>query len=106
MINACFFKTYNGWLKGFKIQGHSMLNQHGYDIVCAAVSSAAYLVANTATEILKANPNITINDGEMTFEVTDEDMVKCRDILLGLRLHLISLEEQYPQNIKVNYTEV
>ena len=36
---------------GFLISGHSDFAEEGYDIVCASISSAAYLVANTITEV-------------------------------------------------------
>ena len=34
------------------------------------------------------------------------DAVLCKDILEGLKLHLINTEEMYPNNLTVNYTEV
>ena len=45
-----FDKT--GILYGFEVTGHSGSAPSGEDIVCAAVSSAAYMTANTVTDIL------------------------------------------------------
>ena len=50
---------------GFLIKGHSGFAESGEDIVCASVSSVAYMVANTITEILKVNAKIEVNDGKM-----------------------------------------
>ena len=38
-------------LLGYDISGHSGAGVAGEDVVCAAISSAAYLVANTITEV-------------------------------------------------------
>ena len=63
MIRADFFANADGALLGFSVLGHSGLAQEGEDILCAAVSSAAYM-------------------------------------------HLLGLEEQYPENLQVRYAEV
>lgn len=92
---------------GFNIEGHSEMAQAGYDIVCAAVSSAAYMTANTITEILKASADVSVEKiGKMSVKVNYKNINLCKDILLGFKIHVIALEEQYPENITVNYTEV
>ena len=48
MIYAEFF-TRQEKLYGFKISGHAGYADKGEDIVCASVSSAVQLVANTIT---------------------------------------------------------
>ena len=40
---------------GFEISGHSDYAEEGSDIVCAAVSSAALMTANTITEAEQQN---------------------------------------------------
>ena len=82
---------------GFLISGHSNFAESGEDIVCASVSSVAYMVANTITEILKVNAKIDVNDGRMKLIVNKEQRHITKDILLGLKLHLEGLEEQYPE---------
>ena len=90
---------------GFLISGHSGFAESGEDIVCASVSSAAYMVANTITEILKADAEIAVDDGKMKLIVNKEQRHITKDILLGLKLHLESLEEQYPEFLET-LTEV
>ena len=90
---------------GFLISGHSGFAESGEDIVCASVSSVAYMVANTITEILKVNAEIKVNDGMMKLIVNKEQRHITKDILLGLKLHLEGLEEQYPEFIET-LTEV
>ena len=82
---------------GFLISGHSGFAEDGEDIVCASVSSASYMVANTITEILKVNADINVSDAKMKLIVNKEQRHITKDILLGLKLHLEGLEEQYPE---------
>lgn len=101
-----FLTTKYGAIVGYHISGHSGSASFGKDIVCAAISSAAYMTANTITEVLGVSSNVTVNDGEMLLEISEKDFAVCKDILLGFKLHMVALEEQYPDNINVNYTEV
>ena len=92
----------NNRLTGFEIKGHAMFAESGKDVVCAAVSSAAYMAANTVTEIIGAKAKATAADGAMHFEVCEE-CDKCLAVLKGFELHMTELSKQYPQNIKVIY---
>ena len=106
MIRISFLTVPSGELLGFSISGHSGAGELGSDIVCAAVSSAAYMTANTATEILKADAEVSVSDGKMEICVAVKDAPSCRSLFAGFKLHMLGLEEQYPQNIHVSYTEV
>ena len=92
----------NNRLTGFEIKGHAMFAESGKDVVCAAVSSAAYMAANTVTEIIGARAKATATDGAMLLEVSEE-CDKCLAVLKGFELHVTELSKQYPQNIKVIY---
>mgnify|MGYP004498883645 CR=1 FL=1 len=107
MIRVDFFITEKGLILGYNVCGHADYDDYGRDIVCAAVSSAALLTANTISEIIKvpADASIDGKDG-MKFKISENNANLCRDVLLGFKLHMLSLEEQYPKNITVNYTEV
>ena len=98
----------NGDLVGFRITGHSGFAESGSDIVCASISSAAYMTANTVTEIIKVSAEIDVNevDGGMLLRVFQKDATACRDILQGFKLHMLALEEQYSDYMIVNNTEV
>ena len=104
MTKATFYFDENGPY-GFLISGHSGFAESGEDIVCASVSSVAYMVANTITEILRVNAEIEVNDGKMKLIINKEQRHITKDILLGLKLHLEGLEEQYPEFIET-LTEV
>ena len=105
MITVEFFGTEPVY--GFHISGHSDMNPDGPEILCAAVSSAAYMTANTVTDVIKLNPALQVDDGDMYLKVkTASEAERCRDIFGGLMLHLGSLAEQYPKYIKLTYSEV
>ncbi len=107
MIYMDFLSDKDGRIKGFRAVGHSGFSEEGSDIVCAAVSSSLYMTVNTIVEVLKVTPKtLRVDDAEMVFIIEDEDMKKCRDFFEGLKIHLMALEEQYEDNINVNYLEV
>ncbi len=106
MINISFYVTASGELVGFRITGHSGYSEQGSDIVCAAVSSAAYMTANTITDIQHIACELNADDGDMMLRIFQRDAAACRDVLSGFKLHMTQLEEQYSDYINVNYTEV
>ena len=95
MIRVVFFRKGNQ-LSGFDIKGHATAHQDDEEgrLICAAVSSAAYMAANTITEIEKARADIDLSDGKMTFIITEGCTNGCITILEGLKLHLSELEKQ------------
>ena len=87
---------------GFEVSGHSSKN--GDDeigrIVCAAISSAVYLVANTVTEIIGDKADIDLCDALMRVKVLNPSL-ESQKLLEGLRLHLEALSSEYSNNIKI-----
>ena len=104
MIRINFFKSGEA-LTGFECKGHSMSAERGSDIICAFVSSACYMTANTITEIIGLEADTAVDDGYMRVEITGSK-ASAQDILNGMKLHLTELEKDYPSNIKVIITEV
>jgi uncharacterized protein YsxB (DUF464 family) len=91
---------------GFELRGHAGAGSAGNDIVCAAVSSAVYMTANTVTEILGVNAGIKEKNGYMKVIIPEEDRSRCEAVMAGLKLHLTALAGQYPRNIHISFTEV
>ncbi len=92
----------NRQLKGFEISGHAMFAESGKDIICAAVSSAAYMAANTITDVIGADAESKAEDGAMSVTLNQTDELT-EAVLKGLELHLTELSKQYPENIKIIY---
>ena len=105
MTKAVFYLC-NGAVTGFCVTGHSSkdCDDELGKTVCAAVSSAVYMAANTVLEVLGQPADTAVNDADFRFRVKTGS--KQSDIVLrGLKLHLESLAEQYPDRIEV-LTEV
>ena len=102
MTTVTFFKS-DDIICGFEISGHSDFAEEGNDIVCAAISSAAYMTANTVTEILHINAQVTEDDGLMKVRMSPNDALKACDILSGLKLHLTALSSNTKILLKLNF---
>ncbi len=102
MITVKFFND-RSIIKGFEVKGHSGLAQHGSDILCAAVSSACYMTANTLSEVMKLDIKAEVKpDGYMKVmlsDVTEES----QNLLKGFQIHMNELEKDYRKNLKVIY---
>lgn len=95
------FKVIDGLITSFEISGHAEYSD-GDDIVCASISSCAYMVANTITEIYAVNAEISVDEenGSFYLSISKEDAEKCKELLKGLQLHLNSLAQDFPRNIR------
>ena len=96
------FSVGNKQIKGFEISGHAMFAESGRDVVCAAVSSAAYMAANTITEIIGADAEATVEGAKLSVAL-NQTSEQTETVLRGLELHLTELSKQYPENIKIIY---
>lgn len=100
------FQKQGDLLLGFKAKGHSGYAEEGEDIVCSAISSATIMAANTITEVLKINANVTGGDGILELRLPQNEAEKAGAVMQGLLLHLNALQEQYSKYIKLNFSEV
>ncbi len=105
MINAVFTVS-DGYITGFKVSGHSDFSEQGSDIICSAVSSAAYMTANTITDVQQISAEITVNDGFMELNLSKQDAKTAEVILNGFLLHINALKEEYNEFINVKISEV
>ena len=96
------FSIGNNRLHGFEISGHAGFAENGEDIVCASVSSAAYMAANTITDVIGADAVAKAGEASMSVKLNQPDE-QAETVLKGLELHLTELSKQYPLNIKVIY---
>ena len=89
-------------LYGFEISGHSSKSSDDEvgKIVCSAVSSAAYMAANTIIEIIGDTVEAKVEDAFMHIYVQNPS-VSSLVVLEGLKLHLTELSNQYSNNITI-----
>ena len=101
MTKAKFFE-HGGKVCGFLIEGHSTKDAKDDEgrALCAAVSSAAYMAANTVTEIAGDSAGAEVSDGRMLFKVENPGEITAA-VLGGLKLHLSELSKQYGKRLKI-----
>lgn len=95
------FLFFKDTVASFEISGHTGAGEQGNDIVCSAVSSAAYMAANTIIEIMGLSPKTEVRDGYMCITMNAHDAQKAKFLTDGLYLHLKELAGQYPDNLKI-----
>ncbi|MBQ6714119.1 MAG: ribosomal-processing cysteine protease Prp [Clostridia bacterium] len=91
---------------GFELSGHSSedySDQIG-KIVCSAVSSAAYMAANTVTEIIGDKCETQVNDGFMRI-FCENPSDKTISVFEGFKLHITELSKDYKKQLRI-ITEV
>ncbi|MGN1320486.1 MAG: ribosomal-processing cysteine protease Prp [Acutalibacteraceae bacterium] len=93
-------------ITGYEITGHSSsdCNDDEGKIVCAAISSAAYMAANTITEIIGDECDADVQDAKMFFRVKNPGQNTIA-VLEGFKLHITELSKQYSNRIRI-ITEV
>ncbi len=109
MIRACFLSK-SGRIVGFEISGHAGYADDGSDIVCASVSSAVEMVANTITEVVGLSAKVSSKGEIITLRLPKPDGgykdTAALDIIRGLRMHLSILSEQFKGTISIEDSEV
>ncbi|MBP5288471.1 MAG: ribosomal-processing cysteine protease Prp [Clostridia bacterium] len=110
MIRAEFSVSEQG-IRGFTLSGHAGLAPAGSDVLCAAVSAMALLVANTLKEVFGARFDLTEEEdtGFLSLSLTEVPVGKeeaVRGVLRGFLLQLTDLREQYPANLSITTTEM
>ncbi len=101
MIKIEFYDGING-ICGFESSGHAHGADSGENVLCAFVSSACLMAANTITDVMHLDADAQSDDGYLKLMIL-ENPSRAQDILNGLKLHLSELEKNYPSNIKVIY---
>lgn len=102
MTEAVFFEK-DDLIVGFQILGHSSDSADDIEgkTVCAAVSSAAFMTANTMSEIIGVPLEAEVDDAVMKIGITS-GADKCQVLLRGFKLHLTELAKEYPNRLKIS----
>ncbi len=104
-MTRCEFFTEDDRITGFSVSGHSGYAEAGSDIVCAAISSVAYMVECTINDVCGAKAKVRVKEAEGRFTLTlpascdEEESVQA--VLAGMLTYLCGLRDQYPDNIEV-----
>jgi len=92
-------------ITGFSVSGHSGYAEAGSDIVCAAISTAVTMAEATINEVCGAKAKVRVKEDDarvtLTLPASCDEEETVQAVLSGLLLTLISLREDYPDNIEV-----
>lgn len=101
MITATFKKDSGGY-RAFTVSGHAGCEQNGFDVVCAAVSSAVQLTANGITEVAGVKAVVQTQGDTIGVTIPDGEPDEGCNVLIGaLHLHMNLLCEDYKDAIRV-----
>ena len=112
MTRITFFK-HDGLYLGFSCEGHTGYDEHGKDIVCAAVSALTQGTCLGISDVVGAKLTMRIDPEKgilkaMLDDGQDEDIIKTTQVLLEtLEKALISIEQdsQYAGAIRITTRE-
>ena len=105
MINIHVNRTTNGEITSFSMSGHAEAGPYGYDIVCAGASAVLFGSVNAILGLTSERPDIDYDDDGGYFHlrsvnVNDE---QAQLILQAMLVSLQTIEDEYHDNIKLNY---
>ena len=101
MTQVCFSLD-RGLITGFRVSGHSGYAPSGYDIVCAAVSSAVRLVECAISDVMGLHPLVQVGEADVHLSLPSSDeAMQCQDLLRALQLHIRALVKEYPKYIEI-----
>lgn len=112
MINAKIYKDKNGYIKRYKILGHSDYAEYGSDIVCAGVSALAQTTLISLVEVCKIEESkikyrieedTGLLDVSLAGDIEAVKLEKSQILLRSLVVGINSLIENYPNYIKLEY---
>ena len=90
----------DNYIKDITFKGHANYSDYGMDIVCAATSATYLCTINAILSIKKDSIEVLSNKDTQTIKVLIYDNII--NILLENMIRCLkSLEEQYPNNIKI-----
>lgn len=85
----------------FTVEGHSGYAEEGSDIVCASVSSAAWMTVNGLESVLGLSPDYEDGDGYLSCRVSDSEAASAQTLLQSLKEFLCKLSIEYGDYLTV-----
>ncbi len=108
MVEAEFLRL-DGSLVGFQVSGHANSGPFGKDIVCAAVSSATFLAANTITDYLYAPADAKDKGNKIMLVLRDPNSAMCiaaKQVIASFHDHLKTMSEEYKGKIRITVRDM
>lgn len=99
MIKFSVCRDGGGKITGLVIKGHAGYAEPGFDIVCAAVSTALWMAVKGIEAQKLAGVSYEQSDGYVSCHISDDRKPACDALLDSLTLTVTELAKQYRKNI-------
>ena len=93
----------DGLISGIEVSGHAGYAEDGFDIVCAAVTSAVRLVECVLNDSMGLGADASAEGARAVIALSGGQARGggVQDILKGFALYMEQLEREYPENIRI-----
>lgn len=87
---------------GFRVRGHSGLDERGKDVVCAGVSAASHMAFVGLADVLGKAVKLEKGEGVMVVTVPGDSasLPEVQAILRAFELEIRAIERSYPGNVE------
>lgn len=104
MVKVELYRTGSGEIKGFLVQGHADMKDHGQDIVCAAVSILTQTVVLGLIRHLGLCPKVTRKHGYLACMLSQQADIEAESVQAIFETMAIGLGDvagQYPEYVRI-----
>ncbi|HQB32107.1 MAG TPA: ribosomal-processing cysteine protease Prp [Erysipelotrichaceae bacterium] len=95
----------DGLIISLEISGHANGGQYGQDLVCAGVSCVAIGLANALDRLADECCTIAVTENLVSIRVLNSEKTIQTILQTGI-IQFQTIEEKFPENIKIHITEV
>ncbi len=99
------FKKVNDQYVSLTMSGHAESADHGSDLVCAGISSIVFGALNGFDQLASGKFEFDVKDNYVNVQALDDACI-VNKLLSFVYVQLLTVENQYPKNIKIKITEV
>ena len=102
MVSIGIQRNSDGQVIGCHMSGHAGYDDHGFDIVCAAVSALSATAMLGLTQIAQQEGEYTNSEGQCDMVLSGTISQSGQDILGTMILGLKEISRQYPEFVQIH----
>ena len=93
---------------GFRMEGHAMLNAHGFDILCASLSTASQMTVNGIIDWIGLDADEIVQELDKARAIIhviippeESESSVVQQLFRSFIMYIEELAKQYPDNVKL-----
>ena len=102
MVSIGIQRNEDDQIVGCHMSGHAGYDEHGYDIVCAAVSVLSATTMLGLTKIARQQGEFSNSEGQCDMVLSGKITQSGQDILNTMLLGLEEISKQYPEFVQIH----